>query len=89
MPPPDLALGGMVDAVDVGGSHAYALMSGTKAVRCWGYGGYGQLGYGDIETIGDEPGEVVVSGGIRDQFDSDTLHRDTWAWDGRGWTKRA
>ena len=57
MPPPDLALGGAASAIAAGGFHACALMS-DGAIRCWGFGGYGQLGYGDTATIGDEPGEM-------------------------------
>ena len=32
--------------------HSCALTAGT--VRCWGYGGNGQLGYGDTRSIGDD-----------------------------------
>ncbi len=45
--------------LDGGGNHTCAiLVDGT--VRCWGYGGEGQLGYGNTDSIGDDetPGSV-------------------------------
>jgi alpha-tubulin suppressor-like RCC1 family protein len=47
-----------------GGSHSCALMD-DGAVRCWGLGASGQLGYGNTKTIGDDenagaPGTVVL-----------------------------
>jgi len=38
--------------VAAGMYHACAMLSG--AVRCWGYGGDGALGYGDTDTVGDD-----------------------------------
>ncbi|HSP81926.1 MAG TPA: RTX toxin [Myxococcaceae bacterium] len=38
--------------VTTGAYHTCALLS-TGAARCWGYNGYGQLGYGHKGTIGD------------------------------------
>jgi cysteine-rich repeat protein len=42
----------------------------SGAIRCWGYGGYGQLGYGNEESIGYEKtprmgGDVDVGGVVR------------------------
>jgi hypothetical protein len=31
-----------------------------EGVRCWGFGGWGQLGQGNTESIGDGAGEVQV-----------------------------
>ena len=43
-------------AVSAGGSHTCALLD-DGTVRCWGFGGSGRLGYGNISDIGnDEPG---------------------------------
>ena len=51
-------LGG-ADAVQVvvGDLHSCALLEGGNAT-CWGYNHYGQLGQGDQEDRGDEPGEL-------------------------------
>ena len=37
----------------LGAYHTCALLT-TGAVRCWGYGAYGQLGYGNSTTLGDD-----------------------------------
>lgn len=46
----------------MGGFHSCALLQGG-AVRCWGGAGYGRLGYGNTENIGDGPGETPASAG--------------------------
>lgn len=61
-----VVLGGAATMVGVGQEHSCALMN-TGAVRCWGRSNYGQLGYGDIESIGDDEhpqvaGEVQLGG---------------------------
>ena len=45
--------------LDVGGDHSCAVADPIR-VRCWGFGGDGRLGYGNLETIGDDetPGAV-------------------------------
>lgn len=56
LPTPDVDLGGA--ALDVAlGFHSCARMEGG-AIRCWGEGQTGSLGYGAHENIGDQPGEM-------------------------------
>jgi alpha-tubulin suppressor-like RCC1 family protein len=45
--------------LDVGGNHSCVVLA-TRAVRCWGDGANGQLGYGNLNPIGDNeaPGTV-------------------------------
>ena len=51
--------------IAVGASHTCTLLEGGT-VRCWGYGDYGQLGYGNTESIGDN--ETPDSAGDMDIF---------------------
>jgi alpha-tubulin suppressor-like RCC1 family protein len=46
-------LKGKVDRVGLGSRHACALLEGG-AVRCWGSGLRGVLGYGNVQTVGDD-----------------------------------
>ncbi|MDQ4049417.1 MAG: hypothetical protein M3131_08575 [Actinomycetota bacterium] len=39
--------------LDAGRNHSCAMVAGGS-VRCWGYSGEGELGYGDTRTIGDD-----------------------------------
>jgi len=62
----DVRVGGAVEQVVAGGHHTCASLAGG-VVRCWGAGSSGQLGYGDVETIGDDEdpetaGDVDVGG---------------------------
>ena len=43
--------------IATGDSYSIALFD-DGTVKCWGYNNEGQLGYGDTENIGDEPGEM-------------------------------
>jgi alpha-tubulin suppressor-like RCC1 family protein len=61
-------LGGTAVAVAAGGLHTCALLTGGR-VRCWGHGGDGALGYGNIHDIGDNEnpssaGDVAVGGTV-------------------------
>lgn len=53
-------VGGPVEQITAGFSHSCAVLTGG-AVRCWGFGGDGRLGYGNTNNIGDKqtPGSVA------------------------------
>jgi len=53
-------VGGAVTQIAAGGAHTCALLT-TGAVRCWGAGGAGRLGYGNTNSIGDD--ETPASAG--------------------------
>jgi alpha-tubulin suppressor-like RCC1 family protein len=57
--PVDLGAGQTARAIAAGFYHACAILD-DRQVRCWGYGGPGQLGYGNPNSIGDNetPGSV-------------------------------
>ena len=57
MPTPDLELGGPAIEVAVTPTYGCAIVAGG-VVRCWGHGKSGNLGYGNYQTIGDQPGEM-------------------------------
>jgi alpha-tubulin suppressor-like RCC1 family protein len=64
----DVNVGGPVTQVVAGSYHTCALLK-TGAVRCWGMGKIGQLGYGNTNTIGDDEhpasaGDVNVGGPV-------------------------
>nr|WP_233585726.1 RTX toxin [Corallococcus sp. CA054B] len=46
-------LGGPATRIAVGAEHSCAVMA-TGKVRCWGRNQYGQLGYGHVNSIGDD-----------------------------------
>lgn len=59
-------VGGPVIGLAAGNAHTCALMD-TGAVRCWGWGAQGQLGYGNLDDIGDDElpssaGDVPLGG---------------------------
>jgi alpha-tubulin suppressor-like RCC1 family protein len=63
----DIEVGGTVTQIAAGYNHTCAVLEGGM-LRCWGNAGSGQLGYGDVEPIGDDEspadaGIVVVGGG--------------------------
>lgn len=49
----DVELGERVMEIAAGDAHTCALLV-SGAVRCWGDGGLGRLGYGDTEDVGDD-----------------------------------
>lgn len=55
--PVDLGTGRTALKVALGKYHTCALLD-NRTVKCWGYNNQGQLGYGDRENRGDEPGEM-------------------------------
>ena len=64
----NVTVGGTVTQIDAGVFHTCALLD-TGAVRCWGAGGSGRLGYGNSTTIGDDEtpasaGNVTVGGTV-------------------------
>ncbi len=70
---------GDVAAVDLGGAKATDMCAGAShtcavlqggAVKCWGYGAFGRLGYANEQNIGDEiadmpPPDVQVGGDVK------------------------
>ena len=64
----DVDVGGPVIQVAAGGNHTCAIIE-TGTVRCWGYGAFGRLGYGNVESIGHDEtpasiGDVEVGGTV-------------------------
>jgi alpha-tubulin suppressor-like RCC1 family protein len=59
MPPAIVSLGNPVIALSKGtsGSHSCAMLA-DATVRCWGSNSAGQLGYGNLLTIGDGANEM-------------------------------
>jgi alpha-tubulin suppressor-like RCC1 family protein len=57
-----VVIGGVVSQLSAGdmGVHTCALLE-TNAIRCWGNGGHGRLGYGNTNNIGDD--ETPMSAG--------------------------
>ena len=52
-------LGGLVVSLDSGGNHNCALLD-TGDLSCWGRNGFGQLGYGNEEFVGDDEMPISV-----------------------------
>lgn len=52
--PVNLGLGHTAVAISAGDLHTCAILD-DGTVRCWGYGANGQLGYGNINNVGDTP----------------------------------
>jgi alpha-tubulin suppressor-like RCC1 family protein len=64
----EVEVGERVESIALGGLHGCVLLEGGR-VRCWGDGESGQLGYGNVEDIGDDEapgsaGDVDVGGAV-------------------------
>ncbi len=64
----DVNVGGIVVQLAAGDAHTCALLDSGR-VRCWGMAGYGSLGYGNTNNIGDDEapataGDVPVGGTV-------------------------
>jgi hypothetical protein len=46
-------VGSPVTQIAAGGGHTCAILTASAAVRCWGWGSMGRLGYGNTQSIGD------------------------------------
>lgn len=57
LPALDLGVGRKILEISTGHFHSCALLD-DKSVRCWGANGWGNLGLGDTEDRGDDPGEM-------------------------------
>jgi alpha-tubulin suppressor-like RCC1 family protein len=73
-----VSLGGPAIAISAGGDHTCALLA-TGAVRCWGVGALGALGYGDERNIGDNElpsaaGPVELGGHTATAIDAGGAH---------------
>ena len=51
--PVDLGPGRTATAISAGDAHTCAILD-DGSVRCWGYGAYGRLGYGNANNVGDK-----------------------------------
>jgi len=60
--PVDLGLGRTAAAISAGGRHTCALLDDGH-VRCWGTGGSGRLGYGNMSSVGDTPATTPDTAG--------------------------
>ena len=59
-PPVKLGTGRTATAITVGDSHTCAVLD-DGSVRCWGRGTNGQLGYGNVDQIGDDESPDAVA----------------------------
>lgn len=57
LPAVALGTGRTAIAISAGGAHACAVLD-THALKCWGSNFFGQLGLGDTNDRGDDPGEM-------------------------------
>ena len=57
LPTVDLGTGRTAVQIAAGGYHTVVLLD-DGTVKCWGYNSFGQLGYGDGNSRGDNPGEM-------------------------------
>jgi alpha-tubulin suppressor-like RCC1 family protein len=57
---PEVDLGGAATTLSIGIDHICAVLT-DGSVKCWGPNNSGQLGVGDTETRGDQPGEMGMA----------------------------
>ncbi len=57
--PVDIGAGATATAITAGESHTCVLLD-SAAVRCWGFGAHGQLGYASADSIGDNESPASV-----------------------------
>ena len=57
LPAVDLGTGKAATAITVGYDHTCALLA-DGSVKCWGHNGFGQLGQGHTNALGDDPDEM-------------------------------
>ncbi len=53
---PTANVGGVIETLSVGGDLACAIVAAE--IKCWGQNGWGGLGQGHTDALGDDPGEV-------------------------------
>ncbi|KAK3240304.1 hypothetical protein CYMTET_49846, partial [Cymbomonas tetramitiformis] len=62
MPPAEADVGPeRIEQLSAGGNHTCAIMQTLRdglTLRCFGLNDFGQLGYGHVDTLGDDPGEM-------------------------------
>jgi len=57
---PTVYFGSSVTVIDISQGHSHTiLLTDQQTIKAWGYGNYGQLGYGDMNNRGDEANEMV------------------------------
>lgn len=69
LPVADIAVGGSVNEVIVGASSVCALIE-LGNIKCWGYGAYGSLGYGNTDNILTPPMGAVKVGAVVKAIDA-------------------
>jgi len=57
LPAVDLGAGHTAVALSLADFHSCAVLE-NRQVKCWGSATVGEIGQGDVETLGDEPGEM-------------------------------
>ncbi|MCE9600493.1 MAG: hypothetical protein K8S54_21220 [Spirochaetia bacterium] len=58
----DVPVGGSVRQISAGLGHTCALLT-TGAVRCWGVGSSGELGYSNTNIVGNAPASSIINAG--------------------------